>query len=69
MDILDSIEHVSFQWIFIILDEACGSVDEPETSKNSKKPVPNGVDYFCPVCKETLSLTPIDMLKHKKSHS
>lgn len=30
--------------------------------------VPNGVDYFCPVCKETLNLTPVDILKHKRSH-
>lgn len=29
----------------------------------------NGVDYFCPVCKETLNLTPVDILKHKRSHS
>lgn len=28
----------------------------------------NGVDYFCSVCKETLNLTPVDILKHKRSH-
>ncbi len=42
-----------------------------ETRSNSRantSKVLNGVDYFCPVCKETLNLTSVDILKHKRSH-
>ncbi|XP_014259416.1 probable ATP-dependent RNA helicase DHX34 [Cimex lectularius] len=41
--------------------------DEPkEVSKETKKP--NGIRYECEQCNTVLYLTPVEILKHKKSH-
>jgi hypothetical protein len=38
-----------------------------EESKIKHNRLVNGVDFFCTICKQTLNLSAIDILKHKKS--
>ena len=39
--------------------------DKAKSAKYSS----NSVDYFCSICKLTLKLNSVEILKHKKSHN
>ncbi|XP_075979752.1 putative ATP-dependent RNA helicase DHX34 [Anticarsia gemmatalis] len=58
---LEKLQHTQF---------TCSAKDEkkeeikPKTSRENK---PNGKEYKCDICKETLYLTPVEILKHRKS--
>lgn len=52
--------------------QTCKNKNNSEIIKKMEKKIihkPNSRAYDCPDCKETLYLTPIEILKHKKKHS
>lgn len=62
--VLSSMEKIQHQ-------NSCTEVtDAIDTNKESKNIThkPNSQAYKCPDCSETLYLTPIEILKHKKLH-
>ncbi|KAK0083179.1 hypothetical protein PV325_009214 [Microctonus aethiopoides] len=63
--IMSSIEKLQHQ-------KLCITKSSGETIKKSEVSIvrkPNSRAYDCPECKETLYLTPIEILKHKKKHN
>lgn len=61
--ILSSIEKIQHQ-------NACKITGGSSADRDSESTVrkPNSQIYECPDCAQTLYLTPIEILKHKKSH-
>ncbi|XP_011135591.1 probable ATP-dependent RNA helicase DHX34 [Harpegnathos saltator] len=62
--ILSSLEKIQHQNICVIANEI--SKDDRENKNVAHKP--NSQAYECPQCSQTLYLTPIEILKHKKQH-
>ncbi|CAK1542274.1 unnamed protein product [Leptosia nina] len=56
---LERLQHTNF---------TCSSKEEEKEVKPVIKEVkPNGREYKCEICKETLYMTPVEILRHKKS--
>lgn len=62
--VLSSIEKIQHQNSCI---ESTDTINIDKESKNITHK-PNSQAYECPHCSETLYLTPIEILKHKKLH-
>lgn len=62
--ILSSLEKIQHQNTCIIANEI--SEDDKESKNVTRKP--NSQAYECSHCSQTLYLTPIEILKHKKQH-
>ncbi|XP_034943062.1 probable ATP-dependent RNA helicase DHX34 [Chelonus insularis] len=54
----------------LLHQRSCNLLNGEKIEKTEKKIVrkPNSKAYECPDCKETLYLTPVEILKHKKKH-
>lgn len=63
--ILSSLEKIQHQNICVIANEISG--DDNRESKNVTHKS-NSQAYECSHCSQTLYLTPIEILKHKKQH-
>lgn len=67
--VLANLELTSFPYFILNVFSDIIAVTSEETDEHVKKAkVKNGIDFYCSVCKETLNLTSIDILKHKRSH-
>ena len=54
---------------YCFLDESESSAKNKSSSKKKATAAASN-SYFCAICRQTLNnLTPIDILKHKKSHN
>jgi hypothetical protein len=51
------------------LDEQSDTHGSGSRQRTNENPLISKTDYFCAVCKKTLSLSSVDILKHKKTHS
>ena len=61
--------QVFFLLNFVKFYNFFSGADVTGSKSESKNKSLNERDYYCDICKKTLSLSPVEILKHKRSHS
>jgi len=60
---------LNYNFTSLNLDESTSGETDHKARHSTQDRSANSVEYHCSVCKETLYLTSVEILKHKRSHS